>query len=64
MRTPTPASATPKVLTTLTGALAQEEPTLGRLLLPATTEGSVSSGTIRLGDDVRLPTVQRTPATA
>ncbi|MER7446875.1 MOSC domain-containing protein [Microbacterium sp. NPDC097977] len=53
-----------KVLTTLTGALAQEDPTLGRLLLPATTEGSVSSGTIRLGDEVRLPTAQGTPAPA
>ena len=38
-----------KVLTTLTGALEQDEPTLGRLLLPE--EGS-SEGIIRLGDEV------------
>lgn len=38
-----------KVLTTLTGALGQDEPTLGRLLLPA--DGS-PGGIIRLGDEV------------
>lgn len=37
-----------KVLTTLTGALGQTEPTLGRLLLPA--DGS--AGSIRIGDEV------------
>lgn len=38
-----------KVLTTLTGALGQDEPTLGRLLLPE--EGS-PEGIIRVGDEV------------
>ncbi|WP_435749009.1 MOSC domain-containing protein [Microbacterium sp. PMB16] len=38
-----------KVLTTLTGAFAQDEPTLGRLLLPE--EGS-PQGVIRIGDEV------------
>lgn len=46
-----------KVLTTLTGALEQREPTLGRLLLPGweVAEGSAAEGggVIRVGDDVR-----------
>ncbi|MGH2637478.1 MAG: MOSC domain-containing protein [Acidimicrobiia bacterium] len=46
-----------KVLTTLTGAFAQKEPTLGRLLLPgwSTTDGGgpEHGGVIRLGDEVR-----------
>lgn len=44
-----------KVLTTLTGALGQDEPTLGRLLLPGESpEGSNAwlGGTIRIGDEV------------
>lgn len=45
-----------KVLTTLTGALAQQEPTLGRLLLPgwASADGSgrQHGGTIRVDDEV------------
>lgn len=40
-----------KVLTTLTGVVGQSEPTLGRLLLPVA-ESAVTSGTIRIGDDV------------
>lgn len=39
-----------RVLTTLTGALGQDEPTLGRLLLP---EDGSPEGVIRLGDEVR-----------
>lgn len=46
-----------KVLTTLTGALAQQEPTLGRLLLPgwpaADDGGPQGGGVIHVGDDVR-----------
>lgn len=46
-----------KVLTTLTGALAQQEPTLGRLLLPGWTpsdDGSTpGGGVIHVGDEVR-----------
>ena len=38
-----------KVLTTLTGALGQDEPTLGRLLLP---EDGSPEGIIRVGDEV------------
>jgi hypothetical protein len=38
-----------RVLTTLTGALGQDEPTLGRLLLP---EDGSPEGVIRLGDEV------------
>ncbi|PVE96651.1 MOSC N-terminal beta barrel domain-containing protein [Microbacterium sp. TPD7012] len=38
-----------KVLTTLTGALAQGEPTLGRLLLPT---DETAEGIVRLGDEV------------
>lgn len=38
-----------KVLTTLTGALGQDEPTLGRLLLP---EDGSPEGVVRLGDEV------------
>lgn len=44
-----------KVLTTLTGALGQDEPTLGRLLLPGESpEGTDAwlGGTIRIGDEV------------
>lgn len=44
-----------KVLTTLTGALGQDEPTLGRLLLPGgATEGAGAwtGGTISVGDEV------------
>lgn len=43
-----------KVLTTLTGALHQAEPTLGRLLLPADTpdDATTTAGVIRLGDEV------------
>ncbi|MCI1019896.1 MOSC domain-containing protein [Microbacterium sp. C5A9] len=44
-----------RVLTTLTGALGQDEPTLGRLLLPGgAAEGSEawSGGTIRIGDEI------------
>lgn len=44
-----------KVLTTLTGALAQQEPTLGRLLLPgeALQQDSTEPHVIRLDDEVR-----------
>lgn len=45
-----------KVLTTLTGALGQDEPTLGRLLSPGGNEdgrGRWSGGTISVGDQVR-----------
>lgn len=44
-----------KVLTTLTGALAQDEPTLGRLLLPgwADGHGTTPAGVIRIGDELR-----------
>lgn len=41
-----------KVLTTLTGALGQGEPTLGRLFLPV--DGH-PGGTIRVGDEVHAP---------
>jgi uncharacterized protein YcbX len=43
-----------KVLTTLTGALAQNEPTLGRLLLPgwADDQGTAPVGVIRIGDEL------------
>ena len=45
-----------KVLKTLTGSFAQDEPTLGRLLLPPATRADGSApwtgGTIRIGDDV------------
>lgn len=45
-----------KVLTTLTGSLAQQEPTLGRLLLPGwpstSTRSDVGGGVIRVGDEV------------
>jgi len=43
-----------KVLTTLTGALGQDEPTLGRLLLPgwADDQGTTPAGVIRIGDEV------------
>lgn len=41
-----------KVLTTLTGALHQTEPTLGRLLLPAASPDDDAAGVIRLGDEV------------
>lgn len=44
-----------KVLTTLTGTLAQNEPTLGRLLLPGWTPshpGSAQGGVIRIGDEL------------
>lgn len=43
-----------KVLTTLTGALAQDEPTLGRLLLPGWPEDHADTmpGVIRVGDEV------------
>lgn len=45
-----------KVLTTLTGALAQAEPTLGRLLLPAAAsdDGQPQAGVIRIGDEVQV----------
>ena len=46
-----------KVLTTLTHSFDQDEPTLGRLLLPgeasAVGGGSWAGGTIRIGDEVR-----------
>ncbi|MFJ4253713.1 MOSC domain-containing protein [Microbacterium sp. NPDC090003] len=43
-----------KVLTTLTGALGQDEPTLGRLFLPAVSAGDEHepAGVIRVGDEV------------
>jgi uncharacterized protein YcbX len=43
-----------KVLTTLTGALAQDEPTLGRLLLPgwAADRSGAPAGVIRIGDEL------------
>ncbi len=41
-----------KVLTTLTGAFAQDEPTLGRLLLPGEGAPRGFGGVIRLGDEV------------
>lgn len=45
-----------KVLTTLTGSFAQDEPTLGRLLLPGDAEPDDASpwagGTLRIGDEV------------
>ncbi|WP_312169962.1 MOSC domain-containing protein [Microbacterium sp.] len=44
-----------KVLTTLTGALGQDEPTLGRLLLPGESPAGTDAwlgGTIRIGDEV------------
>ncbi|MFJ4223899.1 MOSC domain-containing protein [Microbacterium sp. NPDC089695] len=45
-----------KVLTTLTGSFAQEEPTLGRLLLPGPPPADISwqGGVIRVGDEVRV----------
>ncbi|MCS3442645.1 MOSC domain-containing protein [Microbacterium phyllosphaerae] len=46
-----------KVLKTLTASFAQDEPTLGRLLLPgaspADASGSWAGGSIRIGDEVR-----------
>lgn len=45
-----------KVLTTLTGVIGQDEPTLGRLLLPGAPEdhgGTWLGGVIRIGDEVR-----------
>ncbi|KJQ53233.1 MOSC domain-containing protein [Microbacterium sp. SA39] len=41
-----------KVLTTLTQAFAQDEPTLGRLLLPSDAPADSFSGVIRVGDEV------------
>lgn len=48
-----------RILTTLTGALDQDEPTLGRLLILPGVSGSVddasgTGGTIRLGDEVTI----------
>nr|WP_201468656.1 MOSC N-terminal beta barrel domain-containing protein [Microbacterium hydrocarbonoxydans] len=46
-----------KVLTTLTGALGQDEPTLGRLLLPGADSGAQDSwagGIISVGDEVHI----------
>ena len=47
-----------KVLTTLTGAFGQQEPTLGRLLLPgwpdADAHDTRRGGVVRVGDEVRL----------
>lgn len=43
-----------KVLTTLTGALEQAEPTLGRLFLPAAPDGEATAGVIRVGDEVHV----------